>query len=159
MFPNFYDIVCSQTITRPADTTAYASGDLVANSTTAGSVTPFSIPNVTTARGLPAVIKRVRLRKSGATVTNANIRVHLFTVSPTVGAGDNAAISIATGSAGYIGSVDVASMQAMTDGGAGFVAADIAVRSQTLYALLEARAAYTPANAETFTLSLEVAQQ
>ena len=35
------DIVTA-TLTRPADTTAYASGDLVANSTTAGSVTPLT---------------------------------------------------------------------------------------------------------------------
>ena len=38
----FCDILTSNVITRPADTTAYASGDLVANSTTAGSVTTDS---------------------------------------------------------------------------------------------------------------------
>lgn len=158
MFPNSYNVCIGTTITRPADTTAYASGDLIANSTTAGSVTPLSVADVVNGPGSASIIKRVRLRKSGATITNANIRVHLFTVAPTVGAGDNAAISIATGSAGYCGFVDVATMQALTDGGCGFVAADIVVTKPTIYALLEARAAYTPANAETFTLSLEVAR-
>ena len=32
----------SQSFTRPGDTTPYASGDLVANSTTAGSVVPLT---------------------------------------------------------------------------------------------------------------------
>jgi hypothetical protein len=36
--------IVSARFTRPSDTTAYASGDLVANSTTAGSVVPMSFP-------------------------------------------------------------------------------------------------------------------
>ncbi len=159
MFPSKYDITNPASFSRPADTTAYASGDLVANSATAGSVTPLTIANATAGAGYSASVKRVCLRKSDSSATNASFRVHLFTVSPTVGGGDNAAISIATGSAGYRGSVDVTSMQAITDGAFGFASADIAVKNQTLYALLEARGAYTPASGETFYLSLEVAQQ
>ena len=159
MFPNTQNIIAGVRFARPADATAYASGDIVANSTTAGSVVPVTLADVSAGPGFPAVIKRIRLLKSAASVTNATFRVHLFTVAPTVTSGDNAAIVIATGAAGYIGQFDIASMQTFTDGGVGFVAADVVVRSQTVYALLEARGAYTPASAETFTLSLEVAQQ
>lgn len=159
MFPNTYNIVSGVTFTRPADTTAYASGDLVANSTTAGSVVPVTISNATSGPGYAGVIKRIRVRKSGASATNATFRVHLFTSAPTVTSGDNAAIVMSVGSANYIGQYDIASMQTFTDGAAGFIAADTAIRSVTLYALLEARGAYTPANAEAFTISIEVAQQ
>jgi hypothetical protein len=37
--------------TRPADATAYASGDIVANSVTAGSVVPLNFPNVSNGIG------------------------------------------------------------------------------------------------------------
>lgn len=159
MFPNTYNIVSGVRFARPADTTAYASGDIVANSTTAGSVVPVAFADATAGPGFPAIIKRIQLLKSAASATNATFRVHLFTVAPTVTSGDNAAIVIATGAAGYLGQFDIASMQTFTDGAAGFIAADVVIRKQTIYALLEARGAYTPASAETFTLSLEVAQQ
>jgi acetyl-CoA acetyltransferase len=68
----------SSTITRPADTTAYAAGDLVANSTTAGSVTPF-IFDLSLGRGLAiSSIQRVRLFKSAASATLAQFILHLF---------------------------------------------------------------------------------
>lgn len=156
MFPNGYVHVKGST-TRPADTTAYASGDLVANSTTAGSVVAIPLPDATSGGGKSAVIKRVNLRKSAASVTNAAFRVHLFTAAPTVANGDNGAISI-TGAATYIGQVDITVGQTFTDGAHGAVAADYAVRTNTLYALIEARGAYTPASAEVFTLCLELAQ-
>lgn len=156
MFPNTYGLISAR-FTRPADTTAYASGDLAANSTTAGSVVPMTISDVGSGPGRPAVIKRVRINKSGTGVTNAVFRVHLFTAAPTVANGDNGAFS-ATGAAGYIGQVDVTVGQTFTDGAQGAATADIATRAQTLYALLEVRGAYTPANAEVFTLALEVAQ-
>lgn len=157
MFPNTYSHVKGST-TRPADTTAYASGDLVANSTTAGSVVAITLSDATSGGGAPAVIKRVNLRKSGTGVTNASFRVHLFTAAPTVANGDNGAISM-TGAANYVGQVDVTVGQTFTDGAHGAVAADYATRSGTLYALIEARGAYTPASAEVFTLCLEMAQK
>jgi hypothetical protein len=71
--------VASASFTRPADTTAYASGDLVANSTTAGSVVAMTL-SVGTAAGMPARIRRVRLMGDKADATNFNFRVHLFSV-------------------------------------------------------------------------------
>lgn len=150
----------SQTITRPNDTTAYASGDLVANSVTAGSVTPFAIT-------LPFDSKiklwRVGVSKSAASATNATWRVHLYKDSPTAANGDNGAWS--TTRSGYLGPVDVAgSTQAFTDAAIGWgVYVNNAVQSplvfdadadRIVYALLEARAAYTPAAQETFFITL-----
>jgi hypothetical protein len=158
MVPRAHDIVTGSIVTRPADTTAYASGDLIANSTTAGSVVPISFANVQRNAGGLARLRRVRLRKTGAGVANCTIRVHLFTAAPTVSSGDNAAIVIATGAAAYVGAVDVVVGQSFTDGAAGQLAADIITFGNTLYGLMEARGAYAPASGETFTVSLELDQ-
>ena len=153
----------SSTFTRPADTTAYASGDLVANSTTAGSVTPMSFAIARVAAGT-GMIRRCRLSKTGTSITNASFRLHLYTVSPTVTNGDNG-VWLSTQSATYMGSLDMSSAKAFSDG-AGTTGTpsdgseiNFALPSgQTVYGLLEARGAYTPASAESFTVELEVLQ-
>jgi hypothetical protein len=154
--------VSAVSFTRPADTTAYASGDLVANSTTAGSVVPLNFPNVSNGPGRTVQVRRVRVNKTGTGVSNASFRLHLFNILPTVGGGDNAAISISTGAAKYLGQVDVTVGQAFGDGAAGQATTEINCHpvggSSNLYGLLEARGAYTPANAEVFTVAIEVVQ-
>ena len=151
----------SASFTRPNDTTAYASGDLVANSTTAGSVVPLSFALGGNSMPGATRITRARLRKSGTTATNASFRAHLYAASPIVANGDNGAWSTDQ-AANYLGAIDIASMKAFTDGccdvGAAPAGAEMLVRlpaGATLYALLEARAAYTPAANEAFTLTLE----
>lgn len=150
----------SNTITRPNDTTAYASGDLVANSTTAGSVTPFSW-NAGLCRGFK--LWRVGIAKSSASVTNAAYRVHIYNDSPTVANGDNGAISSTRSS--YVGFVDVAApATAFSDA---YYANGIYVNNSLaaplfmytdldgyLYGLLEARGAYTPTAQETYAITL-----
>lgn len=151
----------SASFTRPADTTAYASGDLVANSTTAGSVAPLSF-TLGNSFGVGSFrLTRARLIKSGTTATNANFRLHLYEASPTPANGDNAAWST-NKAANWLGNIDITSMLAFTDGcaGTGSAAAgsEMYIRltaGKTIYGLLEARAAYTPANAEVFTVILE----
>ena len=151
-------VTASATFTRPNDTTAYAANDLVANSTTAGSVTPMSFI-------FPAAYKKLRihgvqLRKSGTTAANGNFHLRLYTASPTVANGDNGAWS-SNKVADYIGKLDPAIMEAFTDGCAiaAFMAdgSDIHVNlgsGQTVYGLLVADAAYTPAANEVFTALL-----
>jgi len=154
----------SATFTRPADTTAYTSGDLVANSTTAGSVVPLSW-SVAQISGGTFTVRRARVKKTGTGVTNAAFRVHLYLTDPSLTTG------IANGDNGawatkhfdqWIGSLDVAVDKAFTDGAAGVgiptTGTDInsvLATGQTLYGLLEARGAYTPASAEVFTVELE----
>lgn len=150
----------STSFVRPADTTAYAVGDLVANSTTAGSVTPmtFAVGRDADSGGM---IRRIRLRKTGTGITNALFRLHLYSASPTPSNGDNGAW-LTNQAANYIGAVDVVVDRAFTDGAAGngvpVSGAEINFTSQTIYGLLEARGTYTPASGETFTVSLEVLQ-
>lgn len=159
--------VCpSSNFTRPNNTTAYASGQLIANSVTAGSVTPLSWTAARVAAG-SGFVRRARLVKSGTTITNATFRLHLYGASPTVANGDGAAWS--TNRSSYIGSVDL-DMTAST----GRVFTDSAevigipavgneinftlTSGQTIYGLLEARAAYTPVAQEVFTVELEIVQ-
>jgi hypothetical protein len=148
--------------TRPADTTAYASGDLIANNTTAGSVTPLSLTVARVAAG-SCMLRRIKLHKSGTGTTNASFRVHFFLGSATVTCanGDNGVFST-DGVASYLGAFDVTIDRAFTDGAAGYgipvVGSELSVAlasGTTVKALIEARAAYTPGNAEVFTLTAE----
>lgn len=144
--------------TRPSDTTAYANADLVANSTTAGSVVPLTFAIPTAARVFK--LWKVIIKKSGTAVTNATFNLHLFRDSPTVANGDNGAISVAVG-ANYAGkvAVDVSSTSpTITGGSTGFALSGTNLVSTDtdgiIYGLLEATAAYTPASGEVFTVSI-----
>lgn len=157
------ELVKAATITRPADTTAYASGDLIANSTTAGSVTPFTFAG----GAVPYRARRFILRTSNATVTNKNYQLFLFSASPTVTNGDNGAFAVTAADHGRLVGV-FASTAALSTGGGSvnyFYCNDSAATSVngwlesrlpgTFYGLLRANAAYTPTSAETFDLVME----
>lgn len=156
-----HTIHASANFTRPADTNVYASGDLVANNTTAGSVTPMSFTVGRGALGLGGMIRRARMRKTGTGITNASFRLHLYSASPTVTNGDNGAW-LSNQAANYIGAVDITVDKAFSDGAAGNgapnVGSELNFVSDTVFGLLEARGAYTPASAEVNTLILEVLQ-
>lgn len=149
--------------TRPGDTTPYASGDLVANSTTAGSVTPLSLTCGRGSSGSAAtgLIRRIKVHKTNTGVTNASFRVHLYSASPTCTNGDNGAW-LTSQAAGYLGAFDVTVDRVFSDGASGqgvpVTGSDIAFTTQTVYALIEARGAYTPGNAEVITVTVEVLQ-
>jgi hypothetical protein len=150
--------------TRPADTTAYASGDLVANSTTAGSVVPIKIDVGNEFPNGKSRITRARLTKSGVVATNANFRIHLYETLPTPANGDNGAWSTDQ-AAHWLGNIDVTSMLAFTDGctGTGSAASGsemfLSLVGKSIWALIEAKAAYTPVSGEVFTLTLEDVSQ
>lgn len=153
--------------TRPANTTAYVAGYLVANSTTAGSVTPASFTVVPVA-GASFQIQRVRINKTNTSLTNASFRVHLFEASPTVTVGDGAAFN-ASGVLAcnqgltYLGAAAITMGVSGSDGASGQLALASPIITSpasgtAIYALVEALAAYTPASAETFTITLEGAR-
>lgn len=150
----------SASFTRPNDTTAYASGDLVANNTTAGSVVPMSLSLNNSFPGGQTRITRVRLSKNSVGVTNAAFRVHLYAGVPTVTNGDNGAW-VSTQAANWLGAIDITAMTAFSDGAAGNGAATagsellLRLSATSLTALLEARGAYTPVAQEIFTLTIE----
>lgn len=153
----------SASFTRPADTTTYAASDLVANSTTAGSVTPVALTVVSRTAGQVA-IRRLVLMKSTTSATNAAFRLHVFRSAPTVANGDNGVLSM-TGAANYLGNFVVGAMLGFTDGCVGFavpaVGGEVGLKLASgtqIYCLVEALAAYGPGNAEVFTLSAEVTE-
>lgn len=153
----------SSSFTRPANTTAYASGDLVANNTAAGSVTPLSWTAARVAAG-SFMVRRARLTTSSTSTTNASFRLHLYSASPTVTNGDNG-VWLSNEADDYLGSMDITVDKAFSDGASGQgspgIGSDINVKlasGQTIYGLLEARAAYTPTSAGTFAVTLEVLQ-
>jgi hypothetical protein len=145
---------------RPANTTAYADNDLVANSTTAGSVVPLDF----NLGGGGGHIVRVVLRKSGTTTTNADFTIRLFEASPTVANGDNGPIShdyarhIMTLAIGQMvaGTDDAYVIKNLGETGGVFYAGGLHVAERRIFALVEANAAYTPASAEEFTLELTI---
>ncbi len=148
----------SVSFTRPNDTTQYASGDLVANSTTAGSVVPMSF-SIGRAPRTGGMIRRARIRKTGTGVTNASFRIHLYLASPTPSNGDNGAW-LTDNALNYAGAIDVTLDKVFTDGAAGNgvpnTGSEINFMLGTYYGLLEARGAYTPTAQEVFTVELEI---
>lgn len=141
------------TFTRPANTTQYAAGDLVANHATAGSVVALAFPSNT-----PRLIRRAHILKSGTTVTDASFRLHLYSSAPVPANGDNAAWS--TPAAGWLGAIDVTVDAVFSDGARGIGAPNTGTEISVpgigaVYGLLEALDTYTPASAETFTVELE----
>ena len=162
------DIIVAANMTRPANTTAYASGQLIANSTVAGSVTPIALA-VGRINGASCRCPRARLTKSTTSVTNAIFRAHMYKSSPVVSNGDGAAW-LSNNALDYLGSftfdMTSAAARVFTDGAKVIAVPDVGpnqyydLRSttQNIYALLEARGAYTPGSAELFTLALELTQ-
>lgn len=150
--------------TRPNDTTAYASGDLVANSVTAGSVVPMAFPLSFSSGTGQTRITRARFAKSGTTATLSAFRLHLYEASPVCTNGDNGAW-LTTKAANYLGNIDGPTVLfAFSDGcalsGAAPAGSEMILRlssgnASTIYGLLEARAAYVPAANEVFTITLE----
>lgn len=152
------------TMTLPAGTPTYTSGDLVANSATAGSVVPLSWALDPNYSG-ELILRKVRLRKSGTSTTNAQFRLHLWlgtTVTViTFANGDDGAFSTDQ-VALYLGAFDITIDRAFTDGafGSGIpVTGDWvtcwAPRNSVILGALEARAGYTRAASEVFTAEPE----
>ena len=155
-------IIAGASVTRPADTNAYAVGDLIANSTTAGSVTPLALTLARVNQGT-GMIRRARLKVNDTAWLNATVRVHFYKNSPTCTNGDNGAWS--TTESEYLGACDVTFDKSFSDPfvkGIGVpnsgseINFDCAAASETIYVLLETRSAVTPGSAKAFSLVAEV---
>lgn len=152
---------------RPNDTTAYAAGDLVANSTTAGSVVPMTFP-ISVGNGRSIQIQAWELYKTGTSATNAIFDLYFFdaTAIPTSSAGDNAAflaanvLSINKGSE-YKGKLTGGQMLGFSDGCKNVypvTAPGLTLRNTNgvLYGVIVAGGAYTPAANEIFAVALNI---
>jgi len=164
---NNSEIKVQSSFTRPANTTAYVSGYLVANSTTAGSVVALSFASVSRNAGDCVRIERARINTSNALLTNASFRLHLFEGTPVPTVGDGAAFNASgvlstSGVAGYLGSISITLSNSGSDGSSGRGVPDVGsaitaspTSGTTIYGLLEATAAYVPTSGAVFTVSLE----
>lgn len=150
----------STSFTRPGDTTAYTANDLVANSVTAGSVIPLSW---NLGYGQMLKIFKAGIKFNSATNTNGKFNLHLYAASPTVTNGDNGVwLSTQSSYQGFI-AIDCTG-QTFSDNSYGvgtYVNTSVEVplvvvadANYKIYGLLQATAAYTPTNAEIFTVNL-----
>lgn len=93
------------TLTRPANTTAYAAADSISDNATAGSVTALSA-TLSDTNDDPIFISEILVSSTDTGLNGKKVRAYLFNSDPTastgVGGGDNAAYS--QKKAGYIGS-------------------------------------------------------
>lgn len=165
---NFLGAVGGRTIrtsavfTRPADTIAYTAGDGISNSTTAPTATEF--PFAARIAGGSGLVIAGKLTKSSATTTNASFRLWLYSAAPTT-PNDNAAFAINfSNRAIRLGYIDFSSMVAGGDCAESFAnpqQAQIAFKlaaGSSLYGILQAMGAYSPASLEQFYLDLSILQ-
>ena len=160
-------VLAAGTFTRPADTTAYASGDVMNDSTSAPTVA--SIANVGRVPGKGGLIRTARLQSS-QNGSWANIDVFLFTAAPAAPGNDNAAFTpsdaemlTCVGVLKFLSSSATIGNAGAAAAGNSFLSLDdlqrvfqCAANSTTLYWVPVARGAYTPVSAEVFTLQLGV---
>lgn len=150
----------SSTLTRTADTNAYAAGDLVANTTTAGSVVvpSFQLSGV---GGRRFYIPRIRLgtdKTSG--MGSIGFTVRLWKAAPTYSNGDNGAYVPATNEDELIDEFTILSFLQGAAGAIAIGAPRIGDGSQfylpgtstDVYWDLEIESSLTPASAQTFTI-------
>jgi hypothetical protein len=148
---------------RPANVTAYAAGQLVANSVTPGAVVPMAFNLGNSFPMGQFRLTRARLFKSTAAGvgTVATFSLHLYQALPTVTNGDGGAW-LSNGSANWLGNIDIATMLAFSDGAAGTgscpAGSEMIIRQASgkiVYGLLAALGAYVPGSAEQFTVTIE----
>lgn len=148
------------TLTRPANTTAYAQNDLIADNTTAGNIV---VPSLTIPRN-GMFLRRIRLHTDKTSgMGSFEGFIEFWTSAPTFTNGDNGAYAVATGAANWIGAVTTDAMTQVADGA--YVAAaaptagtEMLLRSGALYWTLKENdsTGFTPASGQTFTLHAEL---
>ena len=151
------------TVTRPNTTPSYTSGMLIANSATAGSVTPVAL-TVARANDKSVMLRRVRLKSTNTGAAGQTIRVHFYKDAPTCTNGDGAAWL--TTESNYLGAVDVTLNKTFSDAIKGIGVPNEGTEincmpssgTQTIYALLEARSSFSGVAGTVLTLAVEVLQ-
>lgn len=107
-------VYATSTLTRPANTTAYAQNDLIADNTTAGSIV---VPSLTLTPRVPYRIVDAKFRTDLATGfgTFAGL-IELWSAAPTFTNGDNGAYAVATGAANWLGQLQTDVATQVADG-------------------------------------------
>ncbi|WFU76593.1 hypothetical protein [Bradyrhizobium sp. CB2312] len=156
--------VVGGSVQRPADTAAYAAGDIVAQSTTAASCSP--VP-VAASRDVDTkgVLRRCRVKVDDIAWFNANLYVHVFKDAPTFASGDNAAFAAALTESNYLGAFSVTLDQKFSGSVVKGIGApvsgsevifDPSSGTKNIFFVLETKTALTPGSAKTLTVAFEV---
>lgn len=159
--------VVTAAFVRPADTVAYAVGDLIGASTTAGA---SNILTFNAARILGGSGRIIRMR--GFTDDPdcvATIRLHLMKTAVASTVGDNAPITktvpnyaLGYGYADITFSAGAVANNIFSNGAKGYmanvpaIAFDVEATTANIYALMEARTAFTPKSGQRIGVSLEL---
>ena len=161
-------VEAQDSVTRPADTNAYTKADAISDHATTATTAGYFTLNLLTQNGGSARITDVTLHKSATNVTNATFWLLLFTTVPALaGITDNGACTItdaemleckgmvpfAAASWAECGTGDVQTVTLNSP--IGIVCAS---GSSTIYGILIAGAAYTPASGEVFTVTVKAVQ-
>jgi hypothetical protein len=156
----------SSVLTRPANTTAYAQLNLIANNVTAGSITvpSFTATPATSGTGSIRSCRLYTNKTSGW--GGASFLIEFWAAAPTFTNGDHGAYAVATGAANWLGAMTVTLTQ-VADGAYGMGVSNVGSTIDfalsgvsTIFWSLEitSAAALTPASGQTFTLVPEIFQ-
>ena len=160
-------VTVDASFTRPGDTSAYAPGDVVNNSTSAGTVLTFT--NVVRKAGGSGVILNALLIDGASQATKLDCELFLFDTTLTAD-NDNSPFTptdaelgtcvgvIDFGASPFLGDATVGAGGNCVYSAGGLNLPIVAVGGQSLFGVLVARNAYTPTNAETFRVRLSVLQ-
>lgn len=163
----------SGVMTRPADTTPYASGDVIQTTTDAGTCFPWVFSDCVASTGGTGRILSVDMWTNNPAMTTSNARLILWNVTPTLSA-DNASITWVEAEFPGVISVFplVATLQGVASSGSHHstnndvdAAASVnsyfrcAESSRALYGMLHLGGAYTPTSGQTFRLRLTIGHQ
>lgn len=143
--------------TRPADTTAYAIGDSVANSTTSPTVFQLDLSTFGAVNGQSIEIKKIAIVSSAKQVTLPLFNIYLSPVTFTA-TNDNSALDIADAVIEAGGSWTYCDEQYYTAGNARISKSNLSIpfvlatNDTKIYGTIQANNAYTPVSAEKFTV-------
>jgi hypothetical protein len=157
----------SSVLSRPANTTAYAANELVASSTSAGSVVTPSFAALAAAGG-SGTLRRAKLLTNATTgLNNVAFHIDLWSSAPTFTNGDGGAYAPASGSASWLGSMTVTGMTQLGDGAVGAAVSDVGsdisfvlASTPNIFWSLEciSSGGFTPLSGQQFTFIPEILQ-
>lgn len=143
-------------ITRPANTTAYAAGDVVAAN---AAVAPIQLTGIGRQASATGEITHVSLETNNATVTNGDFAIHFFRESFVLEADNAAWASLHANRANYLGFITLPTL--LAKGGAAATKDDdlripfqCSTSGANLFVVIEAMGAYTPASGQVFSISV-----
>lgn len=148
-------------VTRPADTTAYAAGDAISNSTTAPTTGGFTFTGAARKSGGSGLITDLCVMTSNDPATRLSGEIYIFNQSVT-NINDNAAFGVSdTEIKTCVAVIPFSFFDAGNNGFAQMSGLNILFTcsgSADLRFLIRARNAYTPASAEVFTFLIKILQ-